>query len=58
MELPYLVILPQQVANTRNSIITMWALNPPLVDLLATHLTPSSSHLAQHYPEVSAMLPL
>lgn len=45
--------MPHQVANTRNSIITMWALNPPLVDLLATHLTPSSSHLAQHYPEVS-----
>lgn len=48
----YLMTVLAEVANTRNSIITMWALNPPIVDLLATHLTPSSAHLALHYPEV------
>lgn len=50
--LMYYMTVLAEVANTRNSIITMWALNPPLVDLLATHLTPASPHLALHYPEV------
>ncbi|KAK8726162.1 hypothetical protein OTU49_010400, partial [Cherax quadricarinatus] len=47
----YMTVLAE-VANTRNSIITMWALTPSLVDLLAYHLTPASSQLALHYPEV------
>uniref|UniRef100_A0A0P4WEM1 non-specific serine/threonine protein kinase n=1 Tax=Scylla olivacea TaxID=85551 RepID=A0A0P4WEM1_SCYOL len=50
--LMYYMTVLAEVANTRNSIITMWVLNPPLVDLLATHLTPASPHLALHYPEV------
>ncbi|KAK7086208.1 hypothetical protein SK128_014254 [Halocaridina rubra] len=50
--LMYYMTVLAEVANTRNSIITMWALTPSLVDLLATHLTPTSAHLALHYPEV------
>lgn len=50
--LMYYMTVLAEVANTRNSIITMWALTPPLVDLLATHLTPADRHLALHYPEV------
>ncbi|XP_022255031.1 serine/threonine-protein kinase SMG1-like, partial [Limulus polyphemus] len=41
-----------EIGNAKHSIIGMWALNPGFFDLIATHLQPSSTHLAKKHPAI------